>query len=288
VSARWPLLIPIGAFVFVAAMILVTVALSGADSEPAAAVPTATAVPDTPTPLPTGGGRVSPELPSISVCQSVFARREAGGEQQFDPEYTQIRTVLGISIVAGPGVTSDALEAAEETIRRMFLNNDLEQALEEAQAYVIVAEPNQDVLDLPEFSCLEDSFGAEFFERVCGVADRAAFPVVTVNTLDLLGDPSGPCGGVNILFHELGHMIETWAMAPADYFDARLLHHDAVTAGLYEGEYAATNFREYWAEGTQAFFLHSDRSGERDREWLKGYDPALYDLLTEVFGEGGE
>lgn len=264
-----------------------TVALTGVESQPVAPLPTATAVPATPTAAPTVRSNVFGGESAVSVCQTVFARREAG-EQQFDPSYTQVRSVLGISIVAGPAVSSKALDEAEATIERMFLNNDLEGPLEEAQAYVIVAEPRQEILDLPEFACLEREFGAQFFERVCGVADRAAFPVVTVNALDLLGDPAGPCGGVNILYHELGHMVETWAMSPPDFFDARLLHHDALAAGLYEGEYAATNFREYWAEGTQAFFLHSDADGEQDREWLKGYDPALYDLLTTVFGEGGE
>ena len=208
--------------------------------------------------------------------------------REFAPSYTQVREALGIAIVAGPGVASEALDAAEATILRTFLNNDLEHALADVQAYVIVAEPDQDVLDLPEFSCLEDSVTAGFFDHVCGVADRASYPVVTINALDLLGDGDGPCGGVNILYHELGHMVQSWSMAPADYFDARLLHYDATSAGLYEGDYASTNFREYWAEGTQAFFLHVGVAGSRDREWLKAYDPALYDLLAIVFGEGTE
>ena len=144
------------------------------------------------------------------------------------------------------------------------------------------------MLDIPEFACLQNEESEEFFEHVCGVADRATYPVVTVNALDLVGSRRGPCGGLNILYHELGHMVQTWGMAPADYFDARLLHHDAISAGLYEGDYAATNFREYWAEGTQAFFDHVNVSGDRDREWLREYDPALYDLLTIVYGEGAD
>ena len=220
-----------------------------------------------------------------SVCQGIFTRPEPGSERVFLPEYTQVREVLGIAIVARAGVPEAALDEAEATVLRVFLNNDLEVPLAEAGAYIVVAEADQEILDITEFSCLEEQFSNRFFEHVCGVADRADYPVVSVNALDLLGDSTGPCGGVNILFHELGHMVQSWSMAPADYFDARLLHHDAISAGLYEGQYAATNFREYWAEGTQAFFLHVGRSGHRDREWLESYDPALFGLMASVYGE---
>ena len=274
--------------VFVAALLAVALLVDARDQAADRPDATSTAAPSTPTPLPTSTRGSAFELQPGSVCQGSFIRPTPGAVRQFSPQYTQFREALGIAIVGGPAVSPDALDAAEATVRLMFQHNDLEDALAEVQAYVIVAEPNQDVLDLPEFSCLEGRTRPNTFERVCGVADRANYPVVTVNALDLLGDSEGPCGGLNILFHELGHMVQTWSVSPADYFDARLLHHDAISAGLYSGEYASLNFREYWAEGTQAFFLSADSSGVRDRDWLRTYDPALYSLMTLVFGEGGD
>jgi hypothetical protein len=226
-----------------------------------------------------------PDDIATDVCGSTIDVTRPRGERTFDAFYTTRREVLGITIVAGPDVESAAVDVAEVTLRRVFANNDLEDRLAEAGAYIIVAEPDQGVLDLPEFGCLEDELGTRFFTHVCGIADRAENPVATVNALDLLGDRSGPCNGVNILYHEVGHLVHGWAVDPPDYFESRLLYSDALKAGLYDRQYAATNFREYFAEGTQAYFDAQDREGERNRTWLENYDPALYELLRAIYGD---
>ncbi len=222
--------------------------------------------------------------PDSSVCQSVLNRPGPDEPQVFSEVYTQRREVRGITVVASRRVSEEALDIAEDTIERVFENNDLIDALVEQRAYVIVADSGQGVLDLPEFGCLEDQLGSDFFTHVCGVADRADYPVATVNELDLVGDRSGPCGGLNILFHELGHLVQGWTLDPGDYFDVRLMYQAAKDAGKYEGAYASTNPNEYFAEGTQAYFLSGERNGERDREWLREYDPALFDLLDRIYG----
>lgn len=231
-----------------------------------------------------------PDLrPESSVCQSVLNRPGPDDPQVFPAMYTQKRVAAGITIVANDEVSSRALDIAEETIERLFRNNDLEVPLAEQRAYVVVADASQGVLDLPEFGCLEEELGASFFTHVCGVADRADYPVATVNELDLLGSRSGPCGGLNILFHELGHLVQGWALEPADYFDIKLLYQQALDAGKYrrgaQPDYAATNPNEYFAEATQAYFLSLGGDGSRDREWLAEYDPDLYALLARVYGD---
>jgi hypothetical protein len=107
--------------------------------------------------------------------------------------------------------------------------------------------------------------------------------VATVNELDLLGDKRGPCAGLNVLYHEVGHLVQGWAVPPADYFDIRQFYQDALNAGKYRGQYAATNANEYFAEATQAYFLQADEGGRRDRAWLKDYDPAIFELLDQVY-----
>jgi hypothetical protein len=167
----------------------------------------------------------------------------------------------------------------------MFAENDLEAPLAEHGAYVVIAESDQGILDLPEFVCLEAEYGEQFFTHVCGIADRADYPVATVNEDDLLGRRRGPCRGINILYHELGHLVQGWSIAPADYFEVRGLYQSTMSAGLYDGDYAAQNYDEYFAEGTQAYFLHTDVGGRRDRAWLEQYDPALFALLQRIYGE---
>ena len=121
--------------------------------------------------------------------------------------------------------------------------------------------------------------------HACGVADRADYPVATVNELDLTGDVKGPCRGLNILYHELGHLVQGWAVEPSDYFDIKIAYQAALDGGKYRTDYARTNSNEYFAEATQAFFYHLDPRGGRDRAWLKSYDPEVYAILERVYGE---
>ncbi len=264
-----------------------------------------------PVPAPTAPPREPTPAEAVraagDVCQGYARLPDPGQPRRFSPEYTTITGASGIAIVAGPDVSPRAVEEARRTVERFFAANDLAPglAVEEARrtverffaandlapglaaegAYVIVAASGQGVLDLPEFRCLDDAEARDFFDHVCGVADRADYPVVTVNEDDLLGRRTGPCGGLNILYHELGHLVMGWVLPPADYFDVRQLYQDAISAGKYRGEYAATNANEYFAEGTQAYFLHTDLAGRRNREWLRQYDPALFELLARTYGE---
>ena len=58
---------------------------------------------------------------------------------------------------------------------------------------------------------------------------------------------------------------------------------------LWQGTYAASDRREYWAEATHAWF-YPDGAGSFDlfgntRQALKQYDPSLATLLAEVYGD---
>lgn len=223
--------------------------------------------------------------PDASVCQSILNRPGPDDPQTFPAMYTQRREARGLTIVADSRVSDEALDIAVRTVEEVFANNNLEEPLAAERAYVVVADDSQGVLDLPEFGCLEEELGAQFFSHVCGVADRADYPVATVNELDLVGDRSGPCGGLNILYHELGHLVQGWTLNYADYLEVKYLYQAALDAGKYRGEYASTNPNEYFAEGTQAFFSTQVRGEDRDREWLKQSDPDLYQLLDRIYNE---
>jgi len=220
-----------------------------------------------------------------NVCQGVFRRPAEGAARAFDPYYTKRSSAEGIDIVAGPKVADRAIREAEDTIERVFKNNDLEERLVAEGAYVIILDEAQNVLDMPEFSCLKNTPSENFLSHVCGVADLADYPVVTVSELDLTGSRSGPCRGLNILYHELGHLVHLWTLEPADYFEVPLLFQQALDVGKYRNEYASTNRNEYFAEGTQAFFHYGEVGGGKDRDWLEDYDPALFDLLSSVYNE---
>ncbi len=220
-----------------------------------------------------------------NVCEGTLRRPDPSQAKTFPAIYTKRTEAMGITIVADTAVRDEALAEAKKTVERVFKNNDLAQPLTEQGAYIVVADRRQQVLDLPEFACLQGQVDANFFNHVCGVADRADYPVVTVNELDLLGERSGPCQGLNILYHEIGHLVQGWSIAPADYFDSKAMYQAAMNAGKYNRQYAATNSHEYFAEGTQSYFLYGEPGGNHDRKWLKEYDPDLYNLFARVYGD---
>lgn len=271
--SRLALLMPLVALVFVGALVAGALAF-GTSPQTEASHPGASA-----------GLEPTPEMPAQrivdpSVCASPLGPQAQPMERAFHPDYSQRRDLLGLTIVANEDVSPEALDVAEATLRDIFADNDLEDALAAEGAYIIVADGSQGILDIPEFRCLEES--ERSFTHVCGVADHADYPVATVNERDLLGQRNGPCGGLNILYHEVGHLVQGWAIGPADAIDIRFLYQDALNAGKYEGAYARTNPNEYFAEGTQAFFLNG--FGGEDRDWLRGYDPGLFTMLESVYG----
>ncbi len=229
----------------------------------------------------------TPQLkPGQTVCQGILHRAERGAPREVPAIYKQQRDVLGIAVVGVEAIDRRAFDAAAETIYTMFETNpELLAPLVEQGSYVVIAQKGQKVDELPEFACLEEELGGEFFTHVCGIADHADYPVVAVNEADMLGDREGPCHGLNVLYHELGHLVQTWSLPPPDYFEVKLLYQDAMDAGKYYRQYAATNPNEYFADGTQAYFLHNEPSGAKDRAWLRNYDRKLYELLARVYGE---
>lgn len=270
---------PVAALAIVAAMAGGVFLFRSSTSERPSVAVVATTEPELPAPDPV-------YKPGASVCQGVLHRPSVKSERTFPAIYTKRVQANGLTIVGVSEVDDAAMEAARKTVERIFLNNNLEDRLAEEGAYIIVADANQGVLDLPEFACLSGQTSIDF-NHVCGVADRADYPVATVNELDLLGDRSGPCGGLNILFHEVGHLVQGWTLGPADYFDVKRFFQESINNGIYKRgvDYATTNPNEYFAESTQAYFLSMDLRGRRDRAWLKAHDPDMFALLANVYGE---
>ncbi len=63
----------------------------------------------------------------------------------------------------------------------------------------------------------------------------------------------------------------------------------AMDQGLWQGTYASSDRREYWAESTHAWFYpdhsYSFNQFGNTRQDLKKYDPGVANLLTEIYGD---
>ena len=110
---------------------------------------------------------------------------------------------------------------------------------------------------------------------------------------NLLGYPGTRYFGENILVHEFAHGIMDIGIRRADPELLRKIrdaYKAAMDKGLWKGHYASTNANEYWAEGTQTWFWsnYEYKDGETTvmtPDDLKGYDPTLYDLLSQVYAD---
>ena len=96
-----------------------------------------------------------------------------------------------------------------------------------------------------------------------------------------------------VILHELAHAYHDQVL-DFDHPEIIAAYNKAVEAGSYEQvllytgkkvrHYALTNHKEYFAEGTEAYFYRNDFYPFVRAE-LKEHDPALHDLLKEIWGE---
>jgi hypothetical protein len=95
------------------------------------------------------------------------------------------------------------------------------------------------------------------------------------------------------LMHEMAHAYQ-FRVLGEDHPAAQKAYRKAIDAGLYESvahvqggtrkAYAATNFKEYFADLTEAYFGKNDFF-PFERADLKNYDPTGYQLMQEVWGQ---
>jgi hypothetical protein len=95
-----------------------------------------------------------------------------------------------------------------------------------------------------------------------------------------------------VILHELAHAYHDQILG---FDDPRIIkaYEAAMEEGLYDKvllyngkmvrHYAATNHKEYFAEGTEAYFYRNDFYPFTAAE-LKQHDPRLYKLLAEIWG----
>jgi len=95
-----------------------------------------------------------------------------------------------------------------------------------------------------------------------------------------------------VILHELSHAYHDQCLG---FGEPRIkaAYDKAMEAGIYDKvllytgrevrHYAASNYKEYFAEGTEAYFYRNDFYPFVRAE-LKNHDPVLHDLLVEIWG----
>ena len=220
-----------------------------------------------------------------------FTVREAF---ELDPFYQQWVDVKGLPVVASAKVNPYALKETAWLIWQMIGHRpDVLQALVQKRVHFSVIAHNELITEIPEYSDSGPDF-LTYWARGSGGSGvlELGYPAVSSSEENLLHYPGSGGGSYSVLIHEFAHAIHLFGLNTIDpAFDSRLkiAYDAAMEKGLWQGTYASSDRREYWAESTQAWFYpkgHSSFNGNT-RHALKAYDPGLAALLTEIYGDGG-
>jgi len=239
-------------------------------------------------------GLLAMGLVLVSVAQNPIGPPPA--EFGLDPFYKKGLVVRGIPVVSSARVSDEALREAAFLVAKLLEKRpELAKPMTERKLRVAIMAPDEMTLDIPEHSDLQEKFpGTDWNARARGLGATEARPAVSAGEENLLGLPGDRYVGESILIHEFAHTVLNFGLESVDEgFRTRLrAAFDASKGTAWKNTYAATNPDEYWAEGVQSWF-DANRKGPKEgngvhnhlwnRDALREADPALYELLSEVF-----
>jgi hypothetical protein len=212
-----------------------------------------------------------------------------------DAFYAKRCEVGGILIVASAGVDSRALGMAAATVAAVLAPRpDLMAELVRRRLHVGVIGVHERAVDLPEYRDLPRLFPAVNWQAARAYSATEARPLLTAPEENLVCSVANTYPDQQVLVHELGHSILDLAVRnldPSFWGRVEQAYGAASGTGRWLGFYGGTSAGEYWAEGAQAYFDASHASAGPDvygspvgsRAELAAYDPALFDLVSEVF-----
>ena len=250
-------------------------------------------------------------LTALSGCAPTARPSPVPATMALDPFYTQYLNAGGIPITASAATPPEALVRARSIVAEMLEHRpDLRAALVKLGARVAIMAETEGTMDLPEQrdwkKPTRDDPVLTFCERklydqrIGRLTDaqywnsraRGMGGLMTSGAAEnILGKPGTRYFGENIFVHEFSHEIMEGIRTadPALFAKINADYRAAKARGLWKGEYAETTAEEYWAEGTQYWF-NSNKVGVIDGQTvlssddLKRHDPALFALLSEVYG----
>ena len=232
-----------------------------------------------------------------------------------DPFYRKHVDAAGIPILSSARVPDAALFAARDMVRGMLAHRpDLAAWLVSNDYRIALISRDEALLDLPENADwtkparddprLTRCELKHYDERIGSKTDREYWDErargiggerMVGSEEDVLGLPISRYWGETIFVHEFAHNV-LFAIEGADpglYERVTAAYANALANDLWFEEYTTTTMQEYWAEGTQ-FWFNSNRlqafDGRRilNARDLADYDPQLYAVLSEAYGDSHE
>lgn len=207
-----------------------------------------------------------------------------------NPFYVRCAVIDGIPIIGSKNVSDYAYLECAWTLDHLLSGRTMTlEALRRSKVRVGIIAVTEYTMDIPENQEPYMIARAAFNDRRSrGLGGLPLATCAEENLLNLRGDPYT---AENITIHEFSHTVASaiGEMNPAWYRKLRDVYNAAKKSGNYGNSYASTNEQEYWAEGAQCWFdcaNPKNAGGASNRAELKAKDPALAELLTEVYGDG--
>lgn len=195
-----------------------------------------------------------------------------------------------IPIIAA-GANQSSIVVVERLLAEMRVSARLEPRLRRANLTLVVVPRRARLTELPQFASLRGrhTFDGRPWEQVRGtggvlLAD-GSFAVAVPEENVLFGWHDDAYPALSIAVHEIAHALHDRVLDEADHqrieaaFEARRQH-----GGPFVDAYAASNAREYFAQGVNAYFGRYPGLEQRDARWLFHNDRQLYAALAKVFG----
>ena len=205
--------------------------------------------------------------------------------------YTKYLNCSGIPVLGSSNITDEAFYLADSTISFMLMGlNDVKNEMISSGEYVVLYPPGGSIAEIPEYA----NAGQMGF---AGVYDYGVHCLASpmANLLCFLGPINGNVDD-NVLVHELAHMIQFAGIEKLNSgFRSQIqsAFNNAISNGLWNNTYNASNFGEYFATGVQIWFNvrypygtpQGDGSGNDiiKRTRLEDYDPVLYQIIASYF-----
>jgi hypothetical protein len=222
--------------------------------------------------------------------------------------YKKYVSVKGIPITAPARVSNKALLKTGHLIQKMLapkkLGKKLAGHIVKYRGRVGIVPTGKHFSAMPELKgdkSNDDAAGlraAEWWERRDPVTGAINYDYIynvawtrEQNALEL-GWPKDKGWNGSTAIHEFAHLLDGSSFKhkmPHIRNAIKRAYTKAIKAGKYKGAYAATNSKEYWAEGTQAWFESEFMDPQnytyiKNRKELKKYDPDLAKILKQIYG----
>ncbi len=233
---------------------------------------------------------------SCGACCFVVASNDGS----LDPFYAKVVDVAGFKVASSSAVRDAAVLEAAYTLARMTRNRpDLVATLVAEGVHMAVIGEDEVLTDIPGYAGLGSGW-----DWTRGVGATQWYPITSCAEENLLCLRDDVYAREDICVHETAHSLQgsggklptqrLTLLTGGEDLDAAIdtLYDSAMSDGLFDNTYAASNHEEYWAEGVQAYFgtnVEGPVGGDGvhnqidTRAELQAYDPPLFDLIHGIF-----